>query len=160
MSLIFLQTRVSAVSRRVENTMSFMDTNTTMLYRDMKEGKERLVYKTTIWSCDKNLSLFPFLSSFVDVLFSSESGWKSPQSRNSINREDSRRCYSHLSWLEGEWKLKENKQDQARDLVVKQSTPRVRSNWQIELRIGISDGAELKDMMLGSRWCLIALVAF
>lgn len=48
MFLIFLQTRVSAVSRRVENTMSFMDTNTTMLYRDMKEGKERLVYKTTI----------------------------------------------------------------------------------------------------------------
>jgi hypothetical protein len=43
--------------------------------------------------------------------------------------------------LEGEWKLKENGQDQARDLVAKQTTPRGRCNSQMELRIRISDGA-------------------
>jgi hypothetical protein len=78
MSLIFLQTRVSAVSRRVEKHNELYGYKHEYVVSRYEGGEGKIGVQDRNRILRRSLSLFPFLSSFVDVLFSSESGWKSP----------------------------------------------------------------------------------
>jgi hypothetical protein len=109
-----------------------------MLYRDMKEGVGVIGVgdlNVILW---RTLSLVPFLSSsFVETYFSVNLDGSSPIQKQ-YQPTGIAQALIH-TWAE--WKLKENRQGQARDLVVKTKTMRGRIKWQMVLRIEITDGA-------------------